>query len=128
VFYRHEEVLAMTSRSVRLYALRSSLALVLAVALVLMGTVAAFGIPDEFGGASFAVPYAPYTAGPVVDEEPYAPYTAGPVVREEFRPYAPYTAGPVVPTDELPYAPYTAGPVVPEVPEQPDPFGHYPYR
>jgi len=118
----------MTPRSVRSYALRSSLAVVLAIALVLMGTVAAFAIPDEFGGTSFVLPYAPYTAGPVVDEEPYAPYTAGPVVREEFRPYAPYTAGPVVPTSELPYAPYTAGPVVPEVSEQPDPFGHYPYR
>jgi hypothetical protein len=120
----------MTSRSVRLYALRSSLALVLAVALVLIGTVTAFAVVDEFGGASFSVPYAPYTAGPVVGEEarPYAPYTAGPVVREEVRPYAPYTAGPVVREEPRPYAPYTAGPVVGEVPEAPDPFGHYPFR
>jgi len=118
----------MTSNSVRFYALRMSLALVLAVALVLMGTVAAVARVDRYGGASFSVPYAPYTAGPVVSEEPYAPYTAGPVVREEFRPYAPYTAGPVVTPSELPYAPYTAGPVVPEVPKAPDPFGHYPYR
>lgn len=118
----------MTSRSVRTYALRSALVLALSLALVLTGTVAATARPDEFGGASFALPYAPYTAGPVVDEEPYAPYTAGPVVREETRPYAPYTAGPVVPSDELPYAPYTAGPVVPETPKAPDPFGHYPYR
>jgi len=118
----------MTSNSVRSYALRSALVLTLTVALVLLGSAAAFAVPDEFGGASFAVPYAPYTAGPVVDDEPYAPYTAGPVVREEVRPYAPYTAGPVVPLSELPYAPYTAGPVVSEAPEAPDPFGHYPWR
>jgi len=78
---------------------------------------------DQFGGAP-VVPYAPYTAGPVVHTEPYAPYTAGPVVREEV-PYAPYTAGPVVSEvpyaafTEEPYAPYTAGPVVREVPYAP---------
>jgi hypothetical protein len=86
---------------------------VVTVALVSMGSVAAFARPDEFGGAAFTAPYAPYTAGPVVNEEPYAPYTAGPVVREETRPYAPYTAGPVVPKTELPYAPYTAVPKTP---------------
>lgn len=117
----------MTSRSVRLYGLRGSVVLVLAVALVLLGA-SAMALHDEFGGASFTIPYAPYTAGPVVDDEPYAPYTAGPVVREEALPYAPYTAGPVVPPSELPYAPYTAGPVVPEDSTVPDPYAHYPYR
>jgi len=102
----------MTSRSVRLYAMRGSIVLMLAFALVLMGTMSAGARLDQFGGAAVVVPYAPYTAGPVVDDRPYAPYTAGPVVREEFRPYAPYTAGPVVREEFRPYAPYTAGPVV----------------
>ncbi len=104
-----------------------SVALTAAVALILATTAGfAFALLDEFGGASFTAPYAPYTAGPVVREEtrPYAPYTAGPVVREDdSRPYAPYTAGPVVREDEPePYAPYTAGPVVRE-----DPRPYAPY-
>jgi len=107
----------------------TAMLVLVAVALVSAGTMAAVARPDEYGGASFSVAYAPYTAGPVVNEEqPYAPYTAGPVVREEIRPYAPYTAGPVIPNSELPYAPYTAGPVVREQPVTPDPYGHYPYR
>lgn len=79
-------------------------AVVLLVSLAVT-SIALAGV-DQYGGATVAVPYAPYTAGPVVAEEPYAPYTAGPVVREV--PYAPFT--------EEPYAPYTAGPVVREVP------------
>ena len=127
-------------------ALRGSVALTAAVALILASTAGfAYALVDEFGGASFTAPYAPYTAGPVVREEtrPYAPYTAGPVVREnELRPYAPYTAGPVVRENELepyapytagpvvredprPYAPYTAGPVVPEDEPTPDRIGNY---
>jgi hypothetical protein len=104
-------VLKMKSRSWS-YVVQASVAFALAAALVLIGTTLAFAVVDEFGGAAFSTPYAPYTAGPVVDTRPYAPYTAGPVVREEFRPYAPYTAGPVVP----------------EVGTVPDPYGHYPYR
>jgi hypothetical protein len=98
---------------------------VLALALVFIFAMTSLAVArvDQFGGASQSVPYAPYTAGPVVpDERPYAPYTAGPVVPEvsEPLPYAPYTAGPVVP-DQTPYAPYTAGPVVPEV----EPYAPY---
>jgi len=118
----------MTSRTVMSYVMPGALVLVLAVGLLLLGTASAVARVDEFGGASFSVPYAPYTAGPVVNDEPYAPYTAGPVVREQFRPYAPYTAGPVVPSDSEAYAPYTAGPVVREAPASPDPLGHYPNR
>jgi hypothetical protein len=96
-----------------------------ALMLTMLMATAAFAILDEFGGASYTAPYAPYTAGPVVAElEEYAPYTAGPVVREEFRPYAPYTAGPVVREEPRPYAPYTAGPVVPEE-DVPERIGNY---
>ena len=109
-------------------ALRRTVALTAAVALILASTAAfAYALADEFGGSSFTAPYAPYTAGPVVREDtrPYAPYTAGPVVREEFRPYAPYTAGPVVREDTRPYAPYTAGPVVSEDEPVPERIGNY---
>lgn len=92
----------MTSRNGRLYAIKRSparMALLLIVLAVVLATASvAVARLDEFGGTPLSLPYAPYTAGPVVGDsepEPYAPYTAGPVVREE-RPYAPYTAGPVV--------------------------------
>ena len=82
----------------------------LVFAFVLVFAMASVAVAQLYtdGGLS-AAPYAPYTAGPVVNEVPYAPYTAGPVVREV--PYAPYT--------EKPYAPYTAGPCVREVPYAP---------
>ena len=73
----------MKSRDAKSRALwRGCVVLALAVALVLTMTQIAFAIADEFGGASFTAPYAPYTAGPVVNEdvEPYAPYEAGPVI------------------------------------------------
>lgn len=104
----------MTStRSVSSGVRRSVLVVVFAAVLVLSVMMASVALArlDQFGGASVTVPYAPYTAGPVVAEEPYAPYTAGPVVREV--PFAPFTD-----TSE-PYAPYTAGPVVREVPFAP---------
>ena len=72
------------------------------VVILAMASVALARV-DEFGGAPAAAPYAAYTV------VPYAPYTAGPVVKET--PFAPYT--------EEPYAPYTAGPVVREVPYAP---------
>lgn len=101
-------VLKMTSKGL-VHALsrwQGRVFLVAVLAFVLAIAPFAYAMVDEFGGASFSVAYAPYTAGPVVTEvEPYAPYTAGPVVREEIPPYAPYTAGPVVPEEE-PYAPY----------------------
>ena len=112
----------MTPMSDRSSARVRLIGLVMAFVLVMSMESAAFAIVDQFGGASYSAPYAPYTAGPVVpeaeaeDTRPYAPYTAGPVVPEQeadTRPYAPYTAGPVVPEVETrPYAPYTAGPVV----------------
>lgn len=93
---------------------QSWIVLALVAVLVLAIVPFAYARFDQYGAGAFSLPYAPYTAGPVVGEvEPYAPYTAGPVVRELTRPYAPYTAGPVV-GDETPYAPYTAGPVVDE--------------
>lgn len=110
----------MTPRSDGLRALvRPRVWVTLAFALVFIFAMTSLAVArvDQFGGASYSAAYAPYTAGPVVEEEkPYAPYTAGPVVSEGVEPYAPYTAGPVVPevTESLPYAPYTAGPVVPE--------------
>jgi hypothetical protein len=85
--------------------------LVVALALIVPTASVAFAVVDEFGGESFTAAYAPYTAGPVVDEQPYAPYTAGPVVGESAaEPYAPYTAGPVVREE---FAPFTVKESVP---------------
>lgn len=67
---------------------RAGVAVAVAVALVAISAASlAFALNDEFGGAAFSKPYAPYTAGPVVSEDmrPYAPYTAGPVVSEDER-------------------------------------------
>jgi len=95
----------MTPMSDRSSARVRLIGLVTAFVLVMSMASAAFAIVDEYGGASYSAPYAPYTAGPVVPEQegdtrPYAPYTAGPVVPEiETRPYAPYTAGPTVGSD-----------------------------
>jgi hypothetical protein len=71
------------------------IALVLALALIVPMATVAYAVVDEFGGGTFAAPYAPYTAGPVVSEEPYAPYVAGPVIHTSD--YAPFTETPYVP-------------------------------
>lgn len=87
-----EGVFEMTPRSARSRSKvwTGGIVLILALAFVLSQASVAYPRTDEFGGASFTVPYAPYTAGPAVSEvEPYAPYTAGPVVRE-IRPYTEY--------------------------------------
>jgi hypothetical protein len=128
----------MTLKKVRLHAGALGTSCVVAiVAFALVFAMAPLSLAQRYpDGGSSSVPYAPYTAGPVVrevpmaaytpSEKPYAPYTAGPVVREvPLVAYAPYTAGPVVretplaaytPATEKPYAPYTAGPVVHGVP------------
>lgn len=90
----------MTPKKYRISAITRWTVVVLALVLVMGITPMAYAMVDEFGGASFSAPYAPYTATKILTPQeanaPYAPYTAGPVVRET-RPYAPYTAGPVVP-------------------------------
>ena len=63
--------------------------------LLLVGAAIVFAVVEGLPSTTSAeVPYAPYTAGPVIHTEPYAPYTAGPVVDD--RAYAPYVAGPVI--------------------------------
>ena len=89
----------------------------IALILALLLLIATFAALQIYSSQSVTKPYAPYTAGPVVQDEPYAPYTAGPVVREV--PRAAYTPG-----EEVPYAPYTAGPVVGE--EAQEPYAPYP--
>lgn len=97
----------MTPRTDRSYTFARMIALTMVLVLTLTIASIAVARVDEFGGATFAAPYAPYTAGPVVpdtESRPYAPYTAGPVVPEtklDSRPYAPYTAGPVVPDSSV---------------------------
>ncbi len=91
-------------------ALTLGVMLVAVVALVFAMADVALARVDALGGDTFSLAYAPYTAGPVVQETviaPYAPYTAGPVVpQSRIEPYAPYVAGPVIhDSDLLPYAP-----------------------
>ena len=84
-----------TGRSPTATALRKGPAVfVLALMLLLAMAVSVFAQVYVDGGG-FGPPYAPYT----VTEVPYAPYTAGPVVREV--PYAPYT-----PAAEVRYPPH----------------------
>ena len=67
--------------------------------LLLVGAAIVFAIVEGLPSTTAEVPYAPYTAGPVIHTEPYAPYTAGPVVDD--RAYAPYAAGPVIHESDL---------------------------
>jgi len=69
---------------------------VFALALMLLFVIAASAFAQVYvDGGGFSPRYAPYTVTAV----PYAPYTAGPVVREV--PYAPYT-----PAAEVRYPPH----------------------
>jgi hypothetical protein len=75
--------------------------LVVALALIVPMATFAFAAVDEFGGATFATQYAPFTE----------PYEWGPVIhKSDLAPYAPFTEpyewGPVIHPSDL-YAPYT---------------------
>jgi hypothetical protein len=84
-----------TGRSSKAIAARKRSA-VFVLALMLLFAIAASAFAQVYvDGGGFSPSYAPYTVTAV----PYAPYTAGPVVHEV--PYAPYT-----PPAEVRYAPH----------------------